>query len=91
MSRDELLADVRLAVELAREALEQDAAEARTRGRGGASPDAASVSALAAGILVSNAIQSDVREREPLTEASRAKSPRSSRRAAAMSRAGRSL
>lgn len=82
MSRDELVADVKHAVDIAREALEQDAAEARTRGRGSSSPDAASVSTLAAGILIANAIENDAREREPVRDASRVKGARASRSAA---------
>jgi hypothetical protein len=56
MSRDELVADAKRAVEIAREALEDDAAEARMRGRGSPAPDTASVSMLATGILIAEAI-----------------------------------
>jgi hypothetical protein len=57
VSEDELIRQVKRAVELAREALEEDEAEARARGRGASSPDTSSVSALAAGILVANALE----------------------------------
>ena len=43
MAADDLVADVKWAVGLAREAMEQDAAEARSRGWGSPSPDSASV------------------------------------------------
>jgi hypothetical protein len=51
------LADVMRAVALAREAMEEDARAARSRGWGSPSPDTASVGMLAAGILIANAIQ----------------------------------
>jgi hypothetical protein len=56
VSRDELVAEAKRAVEIAREALEEDAAEARMRGRGMASPDTTAVSMLATGILIAEAI-----------------------------------
>jgi hypothetical protein len=56
MARDELTEDVKRAVAIARQAMEIDAAEARKRGWGIPAPDSASVAALAAGILVADAI-----------------------------------
>jgi hypothetical protein len=71
----EELADVMRAVALAREAMEEDAREARSRGRGSPSPDTASVGILAAGILIANAIQSASKAKErvvvPRTRAAR--------------------
>jgi hypothetical protein len=67
VSGDDLAVEVKRAVELAREAMEQDALTARSRGWGSPSPDAASVGMLAAGILVANAIRN---EREAATEVS---------------------
>ena len=58
MGRNGSVEDVRRAVAIAREALEQDAAEARKRGWGIPTPDSSSVAALAAGMLVAEAINS---------------------------------
>jgi hypothetical protein len=64
VAEDELVAEVKRAVGIAREAMEQDAAEARKRGWGIPSPDSAAVGMLAAGILVANAIQSEREEQQ---------------------------
>lgn len=80
MSEDELIQQVKRAVEIARDALEEDAAEARTRGRAGSSPDTAAISTLAAGILVANALESrHALEVELLRKASTAKRRTTSR------------
>jgi hypothetical protein len=50
------VAEVKRALDVAREAMERDAEESRLRGRAVASPDFSSVGMLAAGILVANAI-----------------------------------
>jgi hypothetical protein len=47
MPEGELQADVRLAIALARDAMEQDASEARARGWGKGGPDSTSVATLA--------------------------------------------
>ena len=52
----DLEADLKRAVELAREAVEYDAAEARKRAWGAPSPDSKSVAAVAAGIVVANRV-----------------------------------
>jgi hypothetical protein len=78
---DELVADVKGAVAVARAAMEQDAVEARARGWGSPSPDSASVGMLAAGILIANAIKSAAREREQV-RTSRVKRAQTSRSAA---------
>jgi hypothetical protein len=51
------VAEVKRALDIAREAMERDAEESRLRGRAVASPDISSVGMLAAGILVANALQ----------------------------------
>ena len=56
MTEGEVQANVRRAIAIAREAMEQDASEARARGWGKGGPDSASVATLAAGLLVANAI-----------------------------------
>ena len=61
MSDDELVTEVHRALSIARQAMEQDASEARSRGWGVPAPDSASVGTLAAGILIAGAIS---RERE---------------------------
>jgi hypothetical protein len=78
---DELVADVKGAVAVARAAMEQDAIEARARGWGSPSPDSASVGMLAAGILIANAIKGAAREREQV-RTSRVKRAQTSRSAA---------
>lgn len=71
MASNELtVANVKRALEIAREAMELDAEESRLRGRSAASPDLASVGTLAAGILVANAL-AEVRRGENGTKASR--------------------
>ena len=66
MGRNGSVEDVKRAVAIAREALEQDAAEARKRGWGIPTPDSSSVAALAAGMLVAEAIHgSAAAERRP--------------------------
>ena len=62
------LAKAKRAVDLARQALEADAAEARTRGWGSPAPDSASVATLAAGILVSEAIERVRRDRVEIAD-----------------------
>jgi hypothetical protein len=81
VSGDDLVADVKGAVAVARAAMEQDALEARARGWGSPSPDSASVGMLAAGILIANAINGAAREREQV-RASRVKRAHTSRSAA---------
>jgi hypothetical protein len=56
MPEDELQANVGRAIAIAREAMEQDASDARARGWGKGGPDSASVATLAAGLLISHAI-----------------------------------
>ena len=56
MPEGELQANVRHAITIAREAMEQDASEARARGWGKGGPDSGSVATLAAGLLIANAI-----------------------------------
>ena len=56
MPEGEVQANVRRAIAIARDAMEQDASEARARGWGKGSPDSASVATLAAGLLIANAI-----------------------------------
>ena len=56
MPEGELQANVRRAIAIAREAMEQDASTARARGWGKGGPDSASVATLAAGLLIANAI-----------------------------------
>ena len=65
MARNGSVEDVKRAVAVAREALEQDAAEARKRGWGIPTPDSSSVAALAAGMLVADAINGAAAERRP--------------------------
>jgi hypothetical protein len=78
VAEDELVEDVKRAVGIAREAMEQDSAEARKRGWGVPAPDSASVGMLAAGILVANAIKSEREEQEQqsATRVRRARTPR---------------
>jgi hypothetical protein len=81
VAEDELVEDVKRAVGIAREAMEQDSAEARKRGWGVPAPDSASVGMLAAGILVANAIKREREEQEQQQEESasrvrRARAPR---------------
>ena len=52
----ELEVDLKRAVEVAREAVEDEAAEARRRAWGAPSPESKSVAALAAGIVVANRV-----------------------------------
>jgi len=49
--------EAKRAVAIAREAMEEDAAEARKRGWGIPAPDSASVATLAAGLLIAEAIK----------------------------------
>jgi hypothetical protein len=79
VAEDELVAEVKRAVGIAREAMEQDAAEARKRGWGIPSPDSAAVGMLAAGILVANAIQSEREEQEKQPSPARVTRARSAR------------
>jgi hypothetical protein len=81
MSEEASSSDVRRAVALAREALEQDAAEARKRGWGIPTPDSSSVAALAAGLLVADAINGTTEARQP-ADARSASRTRASRTAA---------
>lgn len=53
------------AVAIAREAMEEDAAEARKRGWGIPAPDAVSVATLAAGLLVADAIKAAEEAQRP--------------------------
>lgn len=80
MAEDELVEDVKRAVGIAREAMEQDSAEARKRGWGVPAPDSASVGMLAAGILVANAIKREREEQEQeqqsASRVTRARTPR---------------
>jgi len=64
MATPELEIDLKRALALAREALDQDAMEARRRGRGVSSPDAASIAHLAAGIVVAESLPLLGREQE---------------------------
>lgn len=63
MPAQELEAELMRAVELARQATEHDAAEARKRTRGVSSPASSPVATLAAGLVVADAIL-DVRPAE---------------------------
>jgi hypothetical protein len=80
VAEDELVEDVKRAVGIAREAMEQDSAEARKRGWGVPAPDSASVGMLAAGILVANAIKREREEQEQQQQGAsrvrRARTPR---------------
>jgi hypothetical protein len=80
VAEDELVEDVKRAVGIAREAMEQDSAEARKRGWGVPAPDSASVGMLAAGILVANAIKREREEQEQeqqsASRVTRARTPR---------------
>lgn len=81
MPEGELTEDVKRAVAIARQALELDAAEARKRGWGIPTPDSASVAALAAGMLVADAING-TREAQPRPGTRRVTRTRASRTAA---------
>ena len=59
VGRELTVAEVKRALDIAREAMERDAEESRLRGRAVASPDISSVGMLAAGILVANAIHEE--------------------------------
>lgn len=83
-------ADMKRVVAMARLALEQDAAEARTRGWGAPPPDSTSLASLAAGILLAETIESALemrkeaapaRARRARTAAPRARRPRTKRAA----------
>ena len=80
MASNELtVADVKRALDVAREAMERDEKELRDRGRATASPDFSSVGLLAAGILVANAIsreRSAEDENEATPRVPRARTPR---------------
>jgi hypothetical protein len=76
-SHELTVADVKRALDVAREAMERDAEESRLRGRAVASPDISSVGMLAAGILIANAI-GDEQAHEP-TVASKIRRSSSSR------------
>jgi hypothetical protein len=69
MREGELQANVMRAVALARDAMEQDASEARARGWGKGGPDSASVATLAAGLLITNAIATAAAESESAARA----------------------
>jgi hypothetical protein len=58
------VAEVKRALDIAREAMERDAEESRLRGRAVASPDISSVGMLAAGILVANALHEERGDRD---------------------------
>jgi hypothetical protein len=78
MARNGSVEDVKRAVATAREALEQDAAEARRRGWGIPTPDSSSVAALAAGMLVAEAITGAAADQRPAARStSRARASRS--------------
>jgi len=78
VARNGSVDDVKRAVAVAREALEQDAAEARKRGWGIPTPDSSAVAALAAGFLVAEAINGAAAERRPAARsATRARASRS--------------
>ena len=64
MPEGELQANVRRAIAIAREAMEQDASETRARGWGKGGPDSTSVATLAAGLLIANAIATGAAESE---------------------------
>jgi hypothetical protein len=77
MARNGSVEDVKRAVSVAREALEQDAAEARKRGWGVPTPDSSSVAALAAGMLVAEAINGAAERRSAPRSTARARASRS--------------
>ena len=68
----ELEVDLKRAVELAREAMEYEASEARKRAWGAPSPDSKSVAALAAGIVVANRVIQAGRAQEQTVDSSHA-------------------
>ena len=74
--------EAKRAVAIAREAMEEDAAEARKRGWGVPAPDSASVATLAAGILVADAIKNVAADTQRPSERRPAPRARASRTAA---------
>ena len=90
MAEELPVADMKRAVATARLVLEQDAAEARTRGWSTSPPDSASLASLATGILLAETILTAVevqkekapaRPRRVRTAAPRARRPRTKRAA----------
>jgi hypothetical protein len=69
MPEGELQANVRRAVAIARDAMEQDASDARARGWGKGGPDSASVATLASGLLIAHAIATAAAESDSATGA----------------------
>jgi len=82
MAHEGMTDEVKQAVAIAREAMEIDAAEARKRGWGIPTPDSGAVATLAAGILISGAINS-AREAEQRPPARRSVNRRRTSRTAA--------
>ena len=72
VAEERLVADVKRALSVARLALEQDAAEARTRGWGTPAPDPASVATLASGILIAERVRSELQAQKEMAPARRA-------------------